>query len=121
MPAVPVGLRTAGILPALPMTVIDRRGIVIFPAPVRAVPVADLPIRRGQFLKGCRDAGPNGMTVEAISERVPASREDSTNIAWNHSEFAVPGGLLAAFVQATYRLTDAQMAAIFARAASEPE
>lgn len=81
-----------------------------------------LPIRRGQFLQACRDAGITGLTVEAISEAVDAARDVNVSLAFNHSPFVPQGGVLATFLAgAPFNLGPGQLAAIFAAAVAKPD
>jgi len=78
-------------------------------------------ITKAQFLRALHDLAPNGATVMALASAISASRDDYVNIAYSAEPFAPQAGVLATFVQLHFGLSGAQMTALFARAASEPD
>lgn len=80
---------------------------------------ADLPPRRGQFLRALEAALPG--SIATLFNAVPTDLADPINMAWSHTIGVVPACRLAQFAKTTLGLTDAQIAAAIAAARSIQE
>lgn len=70
------------------------------------------PVKKSSFLISLVALVPNANSL--LKQKIPASDDNFLNIAYYQSPFIVQGDVLAAFIQATFNLTDLQMTSLFA-------